>query len=194
MLEKINKKTKKLVVATVLLAVGTAATSVYYFFNSKTKEEYTEYYTKELIKLANSRDEIAFNLKELDYESQELTNKYGRFLVKVKDVRKCLDGYKITFSVGNQSNITFPNPKVKLKWNHLRKEYNPQDILDMPKEYYGDWNKKYHKENEDWSNSFKEKEFTSLKDLTKGDWTDLEFIIIPCNSEQFEHVEFSIVG
>lgn len=192
--EKINKKVRKRVIAAILLGIGISSSITYYYFNSKTAEEYTEYHTKELIKLINQKDEIVFNLKELDSEPQELVNKYGRFLVKVKDVRTCLDGYKITFSVANTSNISFPSPKVKIKWNYLRKEYNPRDILDMPKEYCADWNKKYRKECDDWSKSFKEKEFKSLKDLTKQSWTDLEFTILPCTSEEFEHVEFSIVG
>lgn len=192
--EKVNKKIKKWVKTTGLLGTGIILSTTYYFYNLKTEEEYDNYYTKEWIKIVNSRDEVVFNLKNPDPEPQELINEYGKFSIKVKDARRYLDGYKITFSVGNYSNITFPNPKVKLKWNYLRKEYNPQDILEMPKEYRSDWNKKYRKEIDDWSTSFKEKEFTNLKSLIKESWTDLEFTILPCNSEEVEHVEFSIVG
>ena len=189
---KTNKKCAFLTFA--LLVIGIIATTIYYHFNSKTADEYAEQCTKELIEIFNRKDEIAFNLKNLDFESQELVNKYGRFLVKVKEVRPFLDGYKIKFSIWNFSNFTLPNPKVKLKWNYLMKEYNPQDILDMPKEYCGDWNNKYQKEIDDWGASFHEKEFTNLKDIIQKSWTDLEFIVLPCSSEQFQHVEFSIVG
>lgn len=189
-----HKRKRKMTIIAIILTMGTASICAYHYFKPKTVDEYTEYYTKEWMKVLNKKDEVAFNLNELDSETQELINQYGKFLVKVKEVRPFLDGYKVTFSVENPSQITFPNPKVKLKWNYPRKEYDPQDILDMPKEHAGDWNKKYRKEIDDWSNSFREKEFTNLKDLNKQSWTDLEFTIMPCAPEEFGHIEFSIVG
>lgn len=187
-------KKRKYVVLVLSLCVVAAAGTAYYHCNSKTSEEYAEYYTKKWMELLNQKDEIAFNIKDPDRDPQELVNKWGTFLVRIKEVRPYLDGYKITFSVRNLSNITFQNPKVKLRWTYLRKEHNPNDILEMPKEYCGQWNKKYEKEMKDWSLSFQEKEFLNLNDLEPKSWTDLEFSILPCKADRFEHVEFSIVG
>lgn len=184
---------KKWVISTLFLGAVVAGGAIYYQLNSKTVEEYKEHYTKEWAKLLNQKDEIAFSLKDSDQEPQELVNQWGRFHVKVKEVRPFLDGYKITFSVWNPSSITFPNPQVQLKWNHLRQQCN-EDISKMTEKDRLDFLTRYQKACNNWSSSFKKKKFSNLKAIEAKSWTDLEFTILPCNPIDFEHVEFSIIG
>lgn len=189
-----DKTRKKRNIRTVSLGILAAAIATYCSYDSRTPEEIAEHYTKEWARLLNVNEEVAFNTKLDEGEPKKLDSKYGTFLVKLKETKKYLDGYKITFSVGNPSDITIPNPKVKIRWNRTIKTYDVKDILEMPKEYNEDWDKRMKKETEAWSKSSKMKEFSKQKDLAKKGWTELEFIILPCDLDEIELVEFSIVG
>ena len=188
-----KKKTRNWIILA-LLGIGTITALTYRFYDSSASEELAEHYTKEWMKVLNVNEEVPFNTRLDEGEPKKLDSKYGTFLVKLKETKKYLDGYKITFSVANPSNITLPNPKVKIKWNRTIRTYDFQEISGMPQEYQADWNKRMQKEREDWSNSYKAKEFTNVGNLTKNSWTDLEFVILPCDSADIELVEFSIVG
>lgn len=187
-----KKKIKNWIILA-LLGIGTSATLTYRLYDSRTREDLAEHYTKEWMKLLNVNEEVPFNTKLDEGEPKKLDSKYGTFLVKLKETKKYLDGYKITFSVANPSKITLPNPKIKITWNRTIKTYDSQELKNMPKEYYADWNKRMRKERDEWLNSYKTKEFKNVGDLTKNSWTDLEFIILPCDSADIELVEFSIV-
>lgn len=188
-----KKKTRNWIFIALSGIVITAAL-FYCFHDPRTEEELAEHYAKEWMKALNVNKEVPFNTRLDEGEPKKLDSKYGTFLVKLKETRKYLDGYKITFSVANPSNMTLPNPKIKIKWNHTIKTYDFQEINNMPKEYYADWNKRMQKEREEYFNSYKTKEFTNVGDITKNSWTDLEFVILPCDSVDIELVEFSIVG
>jgi hypothetical protein len=163
-------------------------------YSAKTAEDYADEYTKKWSAMINNRETVAFDLKHPNGQPLELTNQWGKYLVKVKEARPYLDGYKITFAVANQSALSFPKPKVKLSWSYLRPEYDPQDCMNVPDDYVIEFNKKWKKELDAWSASFKEKRFTNLPDLKGNSWTELEFIVMPCTEHEFEHVEFSITG
>lgn len=187
-----KKKTKNWIIIT-LSGITISAALTYHLYDSRTSEELADYYTKEWIKVLNLNKEVAFNTRIDEGEPKKLDSKYGTFMVKLKETKKYLDGYKITFSVANPSNMTLPNPKIKIMWNRTIKTYDFQEVSNMPKEYHADWNKRMQKERDEWINSYKTKVFTNVGNITKNSWTDLEFFLLPCDSADIELVEFSIV-
>lgn len=100
---------------------------------------------------------------------QTVYSSYGMFFVSVKDVQPYLDGYKITFEIGNPGNVTYTNPKITLKWG-----------LDL------------NNENLDELNKIKEREFNILKDLERGYWNKIEIFVNPLKSNELGFLDFSI--
>lgn len=131
-------------------------------------------------------DKLVFNVKKSD-GFEVLESSSGIFFVSVKDVQPHLDGHKITFSIGNPSNITFSNPKIKLRWN------SPFDFKKINTKLPEDEFKKHVSElSDEWKKSFKEKEFSVLKEFSPGSWSQVELYLSPSSLTELEWVEFSI--
>jgi len=124
-------------------------------------------------------DKLFFNAKQS--EGYRVLNSFsGQFFVSVDGVQPHLDGYKITFSFGNPYYVTYNNPKIKLRWN---KHWSV--VTSAPKE-------ERKAQMDAWENSFKEKEFSLLRDLLPGSWSHIELFITPCTVEELEWVQVSI--
>lgn len=145
-------------------------------FETETTEDILE------IKQRIINPSTVFNLKEKQGFSRINSDGFV-FCVSVDDVQPYLEGFKVSFKIGNPMFATFHNPKVHIKWGKgFFKYYKEQksegskvsDIFDS------------------WKGSLKEKEISTLKELKPGVWNKVEFVLTPSTLEEIEYVEFSM--
>lgn len=123
-----------------------------------------------------------FNLKEKQGFSK--INSDGLiFCVSVENVQAYLDGFKVSFKIGNPLFVTFQNPKIHIKWGK------------DPFKYYGEQKSEGKSISgifDSWKKSLQEKEITILKDLKPGVWNSFEIVLTSSKLDEIEHVEFSM--
>ncbi len=102
------------------------------------------------------------------------------FFVSIKSVSHYLDGYKVLFKIGNTSNVTFTNPKIKIEWN----TYPTFDVTLSLDEIL--------KRNDEWKKANKEKTFSIAGNLNPGEWSNVELFLSPCSEQELEYIRLSI--
>jgi len=93
------------------------------------------------------------------------------FLISLEDASPYLNGYRIKLDIGNPSDATFSNAKLKVRWSHALKSIDSYDS---------------------WQKSIHEKEVTLTDDLAPGKWNSVTVDLIPCASDELGYLEVSL--
>lgn len=139
------------------------------------------------------RKKLIINAKKIGggFDVLETYSGSGLFYVSVNDVKPHMDGYKISFSIGNPLNVVFSNPKIILKWNmpYERLPYKYLDNKEARKKRKEEKKKNFKK----WKDSFKKLEHVVLgSGFAAGSWTDIEVFLTPANEKEIESIRFYI--
>jgi hypothetical protein len=98
----------------------------------------------------------------------------GYFLVVLENATPYVDGFRVTFRVGNPSSVTFDGLKVHAKWG-------PRADMKDPK---FNWTA--------WQESMREKDIDLPDTLRAGAWNRVSFVLSPAKPEQFGYVALSL--
>lgn len=99
----------------------------------------------------------------------------GFFLVSVEEAAPYLSGYKIHLTIGNPSNATYRNYKLKIKWS---KQY--------------DWAKYTQASYDEWNKAIQEKEISYPESLEPGTWNGVDVILAPVTADQLGYMTLSM--
>ncbi|MEI7464286.1 MAG: hypothetical protein WCJ87_02995 [Burkholderiales bacterium] len=92
--------------------------------------------------------------------------KFGPFTVSVRGVTPYLDGHKVKIRIGNLTNASFDDPKLKLSWG-------PAFDAEKP---------------DDWEKNQKKREVSLTESLLSGSFTDVEVILTPSKPEDIKSI------
>jgi len=95
--------------------------------------------------------------------------RFGVFLVSVKNVEPYLDGYRVTFEVGNPQYATFSNLKIKTVWGSKFEYSKATNDVNYVENYNA---------------SLKRKEFSQADKLLPGSWNKVSIVLSPAKSDE----------
>jgi hypothetical protein len=98
----------------------------------------------------------------------------GTFLVSLETATPYVDGFRLTFNVGNPSSATYRGFRVHAKWGARRDPSRKGWTAPA------------------WRASLREKEISLTNSLHGGAWNKVSFVVAPAKAEEFGYLELSL--
>jgi len=110
---------------------------------------------------------------------QRLTTDSGFFLIAINNVEPYLDGYKVTFSIGNPFSATYKNLKINVTWGKrlldalAGKEKDPDAFMN-------------------WQHNLHQKELSIPDELLPASWNRVKLVLTPAKSDDLGYISLTL--